>query len=43
MTKIAVLVGSLREGSYNKQLAKNLEALAPEGTEFSYADINATL
>ncbi len=43
MTKIAVLVGSLRDGSMNKMLAKNLEALAPEGTEFEYADLNLPL
>ena len=39
MTQIAVFVGSLRAGSLNKKLAKNLEALAPEGTTFSYVDI----
>ncbi len=43
MTKIAVLVGSLREGSYNKLLAKNLEQLAPEGVEFEHVDINLPL
>jgi len=43
MTKIAVLVGSLREGSYNKLLAKNLEQLAPEGVEFDHVDINLPL
>lgn len=43
MTKIAVLVGSLSEGSINKTLAKNLEALAPEGTEFVYADLDLPL
>jgi chromate reductase len=40
MTKIAVIVGSIRADSLNKKLAKNLEALAPEGTEFVYADIS---
>jgi chromate reductase len=40
MTKIAVIVGSIRADSLNKKLAKNLEALAPEGTEFLYADIS---
>lgn len=39
MTKIAVFVGSLQQKSFNKMLAKNLEALAPEGTEFDYVDI----
>jgi len=43
MTKIAVLVGSLRNGSINKMLAKNLESLAPSGTEFIYLDINLPL
>ena len=43
MTKIAVLVGSLRIGSINKILAKTLEALAPEGTEFIYTDVDLPL
>ena len=43
MTKIAVFVGSLQEKSFNKMLAKNLEALAPEGVEFNYVDINLPL
>lgn len=37
--KIAVFVGSLQESSYNKKLAKNLEALSPEGVEFEYVNI----
>lgn len=41
MTQIAVFVGSLRADSLNKKLAKNLEALVPEGTTFSYVDIAA--
>jgi chromate reductase, NAD(P)H dehydrogenase (quinone) len=40
MTKIAVFVGSLQQNSLNKKLAKNLEQLAPEGTEFEYVDIS---
>lgn len=40
MTKIAVFVGSLQEKSFNKMLAKNLEAVAPEGVEFDYVDIS---
>jgi chromate reductase len=40
MTKIAVVVGSIRADSLNLKLAKNLEALAPEGTEFAYVDIS---
>jgi chromate reductase len=34
--RIAVVVGSLRRDSYNRQLAKALEGLAPEG--FSFRD-----
>lgn len=41
MTKIAVFVGSLREDSLNKKLAKNLESLAPEATKFDYVDISS--
>lgn len=43
MTTIAVFVGSLRDGSLNKKLAKNLEELAPEGTTFDYVDLNLPL
>ena len=43
MTKIAVLVGSLSQASINKKLARNLEELAPEGTEFMYADLHLPL
>lgn len=39
MTKIAVFVGSLREHSVNKALAKALESSAPEGVIFEYIDI----
>lgn len=43
MTKIAVLVGSLSKASVNKKLARNIEALLPEGAEFVYADLNLPL
>lgn len=43
MTKIAVLVGSLRADSINKRLAIELEALLPEGITFEYADLNLPL
>lgn len=43
MTKIAVLVGSLRSGSINKMLTKSLESLAPAGTEFTYLNIDLPL
>ena len=43
MTTIAVFVGSLRKDSLNLKLAKNIERLAPEGTEFKYADLNLPL
>ncbi|KIG10137.1 NADPH-dependent FMN reductase [Caballeronia concitans] len=37
--KIAVVVGSLRQGSFNKQLAHALETLAPEDFTFEHIDI----
>jgi chromate reductase len=37
--KVAVFVGSLRKGSYNRMLAKAVEDLAPEGFEFQYIRI----
>lgn len=40
MTKIAVLVGSLRADSINKKLANELEKLLPEGSEFVHLDIS---
>lgn len=43
MTKIAVLVGSLSEASINKNLANRLAALAPEGVEFAFADLDLPL
>jgi len=43
MTKIAVIVGSLRKESINKQFAQELETLLPEGTTFEYADLNMPL
>jgi chromate reductase, NAD(P)H dehydrogenase (quinone) len=43
VTKIAVLVGSLQKKSFNKMLAKNLEAVKPDGVEFHYVDINLPL
>lgn len=43
MSKIVVFVGSLREKSFNKYLAKALEERAPAGVEFVYADIELPL
>jgi len=43
MTKIAVLVGSLRAGSINKRLAQELEKRLPEGVTFEYGDLNLPL
>lgn len=43
MTKIAVIIGSLRAESWNKLLGKTLETLLPDGSEFIYADINLPL
>jgi chromate reductase len=39
MTKIAILVGSLRANSLNKKLATELEKLAPQDTEFIHLEI----
>lgn len=43
MTKIAVLVGSLRDGSHNQKFAEALEKQLPEGVEFAYADLELPL
>ncbi len=43
MTKIAVFVGSLRQGSSNKMLVEALEKDAPAGVEFEYIDIRLPL
>jgi chromate reductase len=43
MTKIAVFVGSLRDGSYNKQLADVVEKLAPDGVVFEHANLHVPL
>ncbi len=43
MTKIAVLVGSLRAESINKRLATELEKRLPEGVTFEYAEMNLPL
>ena len=40
MTKVAVLVGSLRKDSFNRKIAKALAALTP-GLEFDFLDIGA--
>jgi len=40
MTKIAVFVGSLREGSLNKKLEAEIERLAPEEVEFEHVDFS---
>jgi chromate reductase len=37
--KIAIIVGSLRKGSFSRQLAKTLSGLAPEGMEFHFVEI----
>ena len=33
---VAIIVGSLREGSYNRKLAQALVGLPPDGLEFTY-------
>jgi chromate reductase len=43
MVKIAVFVGSLRENSSNRNLAKALEMLKPESMQFEYVDIRVPL
>jgi chromate reductase len=43
MIKIAVLVGSLQNKSFNKLLAKNLEAVAPGDVEFTYVNLDLPL
>lgn len=37
--KVAMLVGSLREGSLNRRLAKAIEKLAPEGYSFDWIEM----
>jgi len=39
VTQIAIVVGSLRENSFNRRLAKALVKLAPEGITFAWPDI----
>jgi chromate reductase len=36
---IAVFVGSLQKGSYNRKLARTIEKLLPEGVTFTYVDL----
>ena len=43
MTRIVVIVGSLRAASINKKYAQQLEALVPEGVVFDYANLNMPL
>ncbi|WP_277187516.1 NADPH-dependent FMN reductase [Caballeronia sp. BR00000012568055] len=37
--KVAVVVGSIRQGSFNKQLARAVESLMPSEFEFEHLDI----
>ena len=39
--KVAIVVGSLREGSLNRKLAHELVRLAPAGLDFSFVEIGA--
>jgi chromate reductase len=39
-TKVAVFVGSLRKESFNRQLARAVEKLAPQGFEFDHVRID---
>lgn len=38
--KVLIICGSLREGSYNRMLARAAEQLSPEGLTFEHADIS---
>lgn len=40
MSKIVFIVGTLRKGSFNEQLAKKVETLLPDNTEISYLSID---
>ena len=39
MTKIGILVGSLRKESFSKKIAANVAALFPEGYESEFIEI----
>lgn len=41
MTSIAIIIGSLREGSFNRRLAQGMVSLAPGGTHFIWLDISS--
>lgn len=41
MTRIALIVGSLRRDSFNRRFATALTRLAPDGVEFTWPDIGA--
>lgn len=43
MTKIGIIVGSLRKASYSKQWAENISELFPAGYETEFIDINLPL
>lgn len=43
MTKVAVIVGSLRENSFSKRWAENLANLLPEGFEPFFPEMRAFL
>ena len=39
-TKVLVIVGSIRKGSFSRMVAKSLAEVAPSGMEFEFADIS---
>ena len=39
MTKVGILVGSLRKESFSKKIADNVAALFPEGYETEFVEI----
>ena len=43
MVKLVFIVGSLRKGSFNEQLAKKVESLLPKHVEVSYLKFDIPL
>lgn len=43
MVKLVFIVGSLRKGSFNEQLAKKVESLLPKHVDVSYLSVDLLL
>ena len=43
MTKVGIIVGSLREAAFSKQWAENIATMFPEGYETEFIDVNLPL